>query len=496
MKGMLDVKLWMHLLEIEITTKCNLKCKHCYNRGNPNCDMPIDDIIKYIEFANNNEIGKVVISGGEACLHKDFKQLLLYLKNNRKFLKNIKKIVLQSNGLIGKYNLDDFKGFDMIHLSFDIDDNEVRETDSNYILNLANDIKRHGINCYLFSTIHKNNIKYIDDIVKMANDSGNQISFNLCCDTGKNKEYLLTKEEKIFAIKKLLEYEKDGRINKLKHPYVNSFKEMSITEDKYHVMGGCSAGIATATILANGDVIPCPFLRLVVGNIHEKPLEEIWFNSEILNKIRNRKNYQFCGKCKYIAYCGGCRKSAYQFTGKVDSYDYNCILGDKMIEIREANYNDINDIVNIKISGWKAAYKGILDDEFLESMSYEENYQNFKKEISDKDSLKKNFVILLDNKVIGYSKVSLLTNEEFDCQIYAIYIDPNLKNKGYGTMLLDYIKNYFKNLGCKKMILWCIDDNIEGKRFYTRKNGREHKKIMSQIGSQSICEVSYIFDIE
>ena len=89
------MKLWMHLLEIEITTRCNLNCKHCYNRENKNIDIPYEELIYYINFANENNVSKLVISGGEACLHKDFKKFFTYMMNNRKKLKNIKKIILQ-----------------------------------------------------------------------------------------------------------------------------------------------------------------------------------------------------------------------------------------------------------------------------------------------------------------------------------------------------------------------------------------------------------------
>lgn len=330
---MLDVKLWMHLLEIEITTRCNLNCKHCYNRENKNIDMPYDDIIKYINFANDNEVQKLVISGGEACLHKDFKKLCAYLKNNRANLKTIKKIILQSNGLIEKNNLEELSGFDMIHLSFDVDNNEAREISSKKTLELANKIKSYGMNCYLFATVHSKNINYIDKIVKLANDSNNQIAFNLCCDTGHNSDFLLSLKQKKYAIEKLLKYEEEGKINKLKHPYVNSFKEMTVPNEKYRIMGGCTAGIATCTVLANGDVIPCPFLRVVAGNIYQQPLEDIWLNSKLFNQLRDRKKYQVCGKCKYLAYCGGCRKSAFQTSGRADGFDYNCV------KVKEKDYD-------------------------------------------------------------------------------------------------------------------------------------------------------------
>lgn len=488
------MKLWMHLLEIEITTRCNLNCKHCYNRENKNIDIPYDELIYYINFANDNNVSKLVISGGEACLHKDFKKLCEYMKKNRKKLKNIKKIVLQSNGLIGNFDMSLLKGFDMIHLSFDVDNNEAREISSQKTLELANRIKEAGINCYLFATVHSKNIDYIDEIIEMANKSGNQIAFNLCCDTGHNAEFLLTKKQKIDTIKKLLKYEKEGKINNLKHPYANALKGLCVPADEYKVKGGCTAGIATCTILANGDVIPCPFLRVVAGNIHDNKLEDIWFNSPLFKKLRNREKYDTCGKCKYIAYCGGCRKSALQTSNSITGMDLNCIINGSL-KIRKATEEDIDSIVKIKLNGWKKAYKNILSDEYLDSMDYEKNYQKFKSEITDDKCSKLNYVIIKNNKVIGYSKFEISKNEEYDSQIYAIYMDPKYKNKGYGTILLNFIKEYLRQNGCKNMILWCIEKNYPSREFYKKKNGKEGKVIESQIGNEIINEISYIFEL-
>lgn len=58
------------------------------------------------------------------------------------------------------------------------------------------ELQKVGIHPYFFTTIHKNNLKYIDDIVKTANDNNINIAFNFCIDTGKDKEFLLTTEEK------------------------------------------------------------------------------------------------------------------------------------------------------------------------------------------------------------------------------------------------------------------------------------------------------------
>ena len=76
---MFAVGLSMHMLELEITTKCNLNCLHCYNRENKNIDMDYEDIVKYINFANENHIHTLTLSGGEACLHPQFNKICAYL---------------------------------------------------------------------------------------------------------------------------------------------------------------------------------------------------------------------------------------------------------------------------------------------------------------------------------------------------------------------------------------------------------------------------------
>ncbi len=328
---MFAVGLSMHMLELEITTKCNLNCLHCYNRENKNIDMDYEDIVKYINFANENHIHTLTLSGGEACLHPQFNKICAYLKANRNTLKNISKVTLQTNGYIRNMNLEDLQGFDYIHLSFDIDENGARNISSENTIKLAKDLENAGIKPYLFTTVHKKNVNHIDEIVKIANKNKVPIAFNFCIDTGKDKEFLLTKEEKIVAIKKLLEYEKQGKINKLKHPYVNSFKGMSLENNEaFKIKGGCTAGIASCSILANGDVIPCPFVRVKAGNIHEKSLEEIWKESGLFRVLRDRKNYEGCGNCKHLAYCGGCRRSAYQGTDKINGFDVNCIAREEV----------------------------------------------------------------------------------------------------------------------------------------------------------------------
>lgn len=58
-----------------------------------------------------------------------------------------------------------------------------------------------------------------------------------------------------------------------------------------------------------------------------KDLEYIWFKSEKIKKLRERKKfYGKCGKCKYVLYCGGCRTCAFLKEGNLSESDPLCWL--------------------------------------------------------------------------------------------------------------------------------------------------------------------------
>jgi len=53
-------------------------------------------------------------------------------------------------------------------------------------------------------------------------------------------------------------------------------------------VGGCGAGRCYCAIEPNGDVLPCVFMPIRVGNVREKSFLEIWRGSSMLNDLRDR----------------------------------------------------------------------------------------------------------------------------------------------------------------------------------------------------------------
>jgi radical SAM protein with 4Fe4S-binding SPASM domain len=103
-------------------------------------------------------------------------------------------------------------------------------------------------------------------------------------------------------------------------------EDLLLKEFWVHNSVGCHAGIMYLSLRPNGDVYPCAFLPIKVGNIRERSLTDIWHNSEIFNVLRQRDTLKGpCHDCGYRETCGGCRARAYACTGDYLETDPVCL---------------------------------------------------------------------------------------------------------------------------------------------------------------------------
>lgn len=90
---------------------------------------------------------------------------------------------------------------------------------------------------------------------------------------------------------------------------------------------GCQAGLGQGCIGPEGDVTPCVMLPVVVGNIRQQSLEELWPTSPIIQTLQDRSNLKgWCHSCDQREKCGGCRGVAYAYTGDLLAPDPRCWL--------------------------------------------------------------------------------------------------------------------------------------------------------------------------
>ena len=90
-------------------------------------------------------------------------------------------------------------------------------------------------------------------------------------------------------------------------------KQMGI---KTRFRRGCLAGTSYCIISPRGQVQPCAYLNMPLGDVRETPFDEIWKNNPILQELRTLDYKGGCGSCEYKGSCGGCRaRAAYYHEG-------------------------------------------------------------------------------------------------------------------------------------------------------------------------------------
>ena len=166
------------------------------------------------------------------------------------------------------------------------------------------------------------------------------------------------------------------------------------------------------------------------------------------------------------------------------------------IKIRNIKKEDIPEVVNIQIDGWRAAYKGMIDDEYLENMNVENKIK-----MREKDYIETGFIVAEhDNKVVGFCRYTdniekTPETPKADCELRALYVKPELKHNGIGKKMFQYTVNEFKNIGKTKMVLWCLKDNVLARKFYEKMGGIIIKERLIHIGNKDYQEVAFEYNI-
>ena len=159
------------------------------------------------------------------------------------------------------------------------------------------------------------------------------------------------------------------------------------------------------------------------------------------------------------------------------------------IIVRKAEKEDVKQISEICVEDWQKAYRGIIDSEWLDSMSVDKQYE---KEIKRYQA----FIVAADgNQILGYAWLQLAEDEPADCEIVALYVRYSNRNNGIGKLLLQYAMNYFREAGKKTMIIWCLKENEESRRFYEKNGGKAFRISSHQWGSKECEMISYLYDL-
>ena len=104
------------------------------------------------------------------------------------------------------------------------------------------------------------------------------------------------------------------------------------------------------------------------------------------------------------------------------------------------------------------------------------------------------FCFYIINKTISGFVAGCSTDRAAQSELYALYVDINLKNKGIGSKLLASLIIELKNMGMQSLIVWAMAKNINAISYYKNKGAMECKRRINAFGNEKVEDICFIWD--
>ena len=349
----------------DFTHKCNLQCKHCYSNSGAveEEELSTKQALAVVDQLADAHVTALAFSGGEPLTRKDFFQVARYASDRGLY------VSLASNGtLLTKENVAKIKEAKVNYIDVSIDGacakthddfRGVPGTFDKAIAGLKNCVEADLCVC-IATTVGKNNMAELPAIIDLAEKiHAERFTYFNFIPTGRGKAHFdqdLSPQEREDVMRYLLNRMSAGckttilatapQLARVALQCQGSAGTDEVTMSMAHMqtvkvtkkavplgefIGGCGAGRLYCSISPQGDVHPCVFLPVNVGNLRTEKFQDIWLKAPLFKSFRNRAHLKgTCGKCNYKFICGGCRaRSAAYHSGDMLNGDPGCLQGVK-----------------------------------------------------------------------------------------------------------------------------------------------------------------------
>ncbi|MFX1313185.1 MAG: GNAT family N-acetyltransferase [Promethearchaeota archaeon] len=170
------------------------------------------------------------------------------------------------------------------------------------------------------------------------------------------------------------------------------------------------------------------------------------------------------------------------------------------INYRKARISDAFGIAKVSVDSWKSTYKGIISEEYLQSLSYSDKEENWTQRIENPTHGAIIYVAEIDlHGIVGFILATLEKcnpnliiphPEKFKGELCAIYVLKNFQRKKIGSELIKLVKKYFKANNVNSMIVWVLKEN-SSRRFYETLGGKYLGEQSIEIAGNIYIEIAY-----
>lgn len=344
MKDELRLVFW------ELTARCNLSCKHCRAEAQDHAvqgELDTAEVLRVARDIRATGDPILVLTGGEPLVRKDLFEIASACS------KMFSRVALATNGTL----VDDacaarIAGSGIQRVSISIDGADAATHDAFRGLPGSFDsalagmaaLRRAGLPVQINVTVARHNIGQVGAILELAQARGADafhvfVLVPVGCGVELGADARLTPAEMEDVLRWLFDrsLELRGKLHvkaTCAPQYYRIMREVSrqrgiemqgASHGMHAMTRGCLAGSAVCFVSRIGDVQPCGYLPIRVGNVRQRPFGAIWNDSEAFQALRSPASLKGkCGACGYRVVCAGCRARAYADTTDFLSEDPDC----------------------------------------------------------------------------------------------------------------------------------------------------------------------------
>ena len=332
-------------VELALTGRCNLRCVYCFHfdsAADVPEDLPAGEWLRFFEELTAAGVLEATLSGGEAFVRKDFKELVEGVVRNRM------RFSLLSNGTLITDDAARFlastKRCNSVQVSIDGPTGEVHDLNCGKgsferAVRGLQALQRHGINRTVRLTITRSNYRHLEEAARiLLEDLGlRSFSTNSACPFGmtrRDRDAIMLGPgelaEAMAAHRRIIERygprisAQAGPLSCFRH--WRRLEELAREKAPPKPGGGyltsCGGVFGKMAVRADGVMTPCTQLpHIELGRINRDGLVEVWRHHPELKRLRDRRriplsDFDYCRDCEFMPYCrGGCPANAHELTG-------------------------------------------------------------------------------------------------------------------------------------------------------------------------------------
>lgn len=308
----------LNAIQFELTSRCNERCIHCYipnAKKDAGADMPFEKVCSIIdEFASLGGL-HVTLSGGEVFMHKDVIRIMQYCREKDMQISILSNLIALKDVQIPFIKAANVSLIQTSLYSMDPAIHDFITTIPGSLTKTKAAIEKlvsADIPIQISCPIMKANRKGYAEVLQYAQSlrCKAQTDYIMMAEANFDTSNLANRisiEETEELLHDIMVWDRDYKEQTLKKRPLSD--AISVSPERFAKQPLCGAGINDCCITANGDVYPCAgWQAMVVGNVYQQSLQEIWNHSEKLKQIRavTQGDFPQCMQCEARNYCAMC----------------------------------------------------------------------------------------------------------------------------------------------------------------------------------------------